>query len=816
MGLRPISTNTSSAASSATSGLPVNNPISIDGGSVVTSIPTTSSTNQLPIETALQTLSQNNNTLTYSQTVNAVTTLTNQVSFNKNPLDRYANYTYHIKWSLTNDIIGSTLSSASEYQNLIKVVIAESGVTTGFNITEFEMDNICAPGAQVQMMLHTTFSMTVHEPYGMSLVDRLYSASTNVLLVKNHLTNPQFIEIWFTGYNEDGTVATRSMSKSLYKLFRVNLTEFIADASSSGTIYHIKGIIANSYANADHIATPPNGITIGNTVQLTTIGDFFLQLQSAMNTQQKSLEYDSIGRTQYQFNVPPWMKTWKFSKTQTTNQRSASISLKNNDSGSPIIQISRGMDISTILYFVIGMTDEGQQFVSGDDQINGGSSASATTANSGLVNIIAIHSQVKIIGFDQITNDYIRQIIYSFEKYTTNRSLIDQVNVTNQQLLTNQLNRAISQLSSGRYQRHYQYIFTGNNLDILKFDLNFNFTFQATIPNQLGDNTYNNFTVPPQVDPNSVSNTILNKIRAAQARKNTAVTTLFSFTANRATPEQIASANAELNNANTELDLLKSQNAPETFQTLFSNDSSGTQAVTNALANSRVSITTGGTVTQLTPAEISRQQYYLESLDVVPYTSIPIPISFRVDPSPINQITNLGGDSKAINSNTSQGPGNLPKSRSLIGTVLNDITSNVFLTKLELEIRGDPFWLGLGNIEEDKIINSTISSASTNTNGAWFYSGDVGFLLSFRTGTPPNEDTGYVDFSNSSVPFAGLYVITNVKSKFQNGVFTQTLTALRDNLLNNLSVLATEYNRNLANNRAATQNLNDRSQGSAL
>ena len=109
--------------------------------------------------------------------------------------------------------------------------------------------------------------------------------------------------------------------------------------------------------------------------------------------------------------------------------------------------------------------------------------------------------------------------------------------------------------------------------------------------------------------------------------------------------------------------------------------------------------------------------------------------------------------------------------------------STPYFAEIDLEIRGDPYWIGLGNIEETRRIGDGNRPINHTTDGAWFYGGETGFFLTFRTGESPNEETGYVDFTNTSIAFTGLYNVTVVKSLFKNGQFTQTLKAIKDALL---------------------------------
>lgn len=722
-----------------------------------------------------------------------------------NVLDQYANYTYHIRWSLTDDISGSSVQNAKDFEQVRKVIIAESGATAGFNIVDFELTNICAPGPQTQTSLHTKFRMTLRELYGFSLIDKIYSIS-KTMGVKNHLTNSSFIEIWFTGYNEDGTIATPELQKSLYKLFRVIITKLDCDASSEGTKYTIEGIFDNMYANTDHIMISPS-LNIG---PVETVGDFFNQLETQLNIQQASLEYDFKQRVVYKFNVPDNMSSWKFSKDPKVSQRNNDL-IKvqgKNALGNPTISISRGMDMNTILYFVISLTDDGQQYVAGEkrspgSQASGNNSGYSLSANS-MANIILIHSKCQLIGFDYLTNDYVRKITYTFTNYPTARALVDQQNAMAALQASQQKDKKNVLAKSGRYNKRYEYIYTGKNLDVIRFDIKLNWFWQTPIPNQLGENTYSNWTAPPQLNNKGISVNILNKYRDARSRLAKAkaerenlkkrLSGLSQAEQDQWTQEQISVSDQAVKSA--EQEVASFGNSARTFQVLWDEQSPGQQALLGQSSNSDRLIRIGDrqlindqqVLNDLKNQQVwkstdnSRLKSYLEDVDSV-VVETPLPISFRPTNEPIN-LNSTGGGDGAQSENFSSGftPGNLPKGRSLVGTILNDVISSPYFAKIDLEIRGDPYWIGFGNVEEDAIMTSSSQIPSNTSQAAWFYNGDNGFYLTFRTGDSPNEETGFVEFSNSSIAFTGLYNVTLVISTFSNGQFRQTLSALRDNL----------------------------------
>jgi len=719
-----------------------------------------------------------------------------------NVLHQFSNYTYHIRWSLTDDIVGSSIRSAIEFQNTPKVVVAESGVTAGFNITDLEIENICAPTQRVQSMLHTKFKMTVKEPYGLSLIDRIYSLSRR-MGVRNHLTNSSFIEVWFTGYDETGNITTPDMKTGIYKLFRINVTKLESDTTSAGTEYNIEGMLDGMYANSDHVAMLPSGANISD-LNPPTVGEFFNQLQRIMNEQQLNLENDATRRVEYEFILPPTMRDWRFSTSPTADQRNTSISLRDPANfTNPSFTLSRGMDINTVLYFVVSMTEAGRQFVAGENRQPGqvsqarpGQSQASIRAN-GMANMFAIHSRSQIIGYDHLTNDYVRRVTYTISGYPTTRAIVDQQNVIASQQPPQQADRRNTLIKSGRYNKRYDYIFTGTNLDVIKLDIKLEWFWQASVPSQLGQNVYSNYTIGPQADPASVAFASANRYRQARASAQTARANISALNRNpQQNQAEITQETKRLEDA--EKILAEYGTDARRFQERWENQSPGEQMIRGLQVQVGNADIRGAAVQSFATRAVwdiasrNRQNLYLEDVKVADFYSTPLPVSMRPVSIPTNQSTTMAGSDQPEQAASRTGVGNLPRNRSLVSAVLNDVMSTPYFVEVNLEIRGDPYWLGLGNIEENSAVRQMVSaSAIPSPQSAFFYGGETGFFLIFRTGEPPSEETGYVEFNTTSAAFTGLYSAVEIRSIFKDGKFTQVIKAIRDPLLQSLTAQGT-------------------------
>jgi len=98
------------------------------------------------------------------------------------------------------------------------------------------------------------------------------------------------------------------------------------------------------------------------------------------------------------------------------------------------------------------------------------------------------------------------------------------------------------------------------------------------------------------------------------------------------------------------------------------------------------------------------------------------------------------------------------------------------LLTIELEIKGDPFWLGPTALEASKI---KLGDNTRLTRNAKYEDGENSFYFEYRTPTGVDDETGLVDINNSTV-IRGVYSVTEVTHKFEDGKFTQRLKAYRN------------------------------------
>jgi hypothetical protein len=700
-----------------------------------------------------------------------------QYNFKPNILDSTANYTYHIRWSMCTEQDSENLlknGKSSQFRNNTnKIIIAESGITAQYNITDFTIETGLPASPTTPQTTEVKGDMTIVEPYGLTLTDNLFVASRGIG-INNYLTsNAYFIDIWFKGYNEDGTPNTTL--DEVYICWAVHITKLDSTTTESGTTYKIEFILHNMYGNADHVNCLPSSFTIA----ASNIGQFLDQLGQVWTEQNASLYEDKKPRITYKFQAP-FARNWAFDKSPTTSQ--AQNSMTTGQGGIPQIQLGRGQDLVTILNFAISNTRDGQNFTIGEPSTGSSNSAgSASMKVNGMTNLIVVHTWSYHNGpFDPVCNDYPRTVIYTLLRYPTGRAIGNLQNAARTKQPGPQQQRQQALIGSGNYIKHYWWTYTGQNLDISKFELILNHMNQSGILNQLGYNTIGDFRVGPQLDNSSIGvaeENNLNPIK--QATVGSGSNTSTQLNQNVSLNGNPASTATSVNTATA------SQNATNVAAAAAKTGSDiASAAAAKAKSFGQNNVTANN---QATPVITLRKTSYLEDVGTSTFDPDPWVISGRATVTPITQNA-VSGDSSPTKTNASAGPNNIQVSRSLVASILEQCKEGS-LAQQKLEIRGDPYWLGFSNIDERTLIgDGSAPSPPNRDNSAWWFGGDIGYVFTMRTGTNYNESTGFMDLNNNTTMWNGYYKVVKLTSIFKAGVFTQQLDSMRDPLTNPTNV----------------------------
>lgn len=728
-----------------------------------------------PVDNGLSALANN---LANTQALNFTST--------PNALSAYVTYNYHIRWLMTTEAESYNVNEAApNSDSMNKIVIAESGVTAGFNIIELTTKvNTGASDKKRNLWTQQDYTMTVNEPLGLSLMDRLLAAGAQ-LGVKDQNKAPYFLEIWFNGYDEDGVIIA---PKQFYQIYRVLLHEINFATTAAGTVYTITfnddGVKGESDANS----TPPVGVKIS----ATYLGEFFDQFKLFWNTASANINNDKIARITYDIQYPKAWAKWPLKNPDVSKQTARATDM---DIGSTIdgnkttISIARGQSIENIVNYVVYLCQDVQKWITGQDAA--GSGSIATLKEHGLLRYVSIRSKDEITGWDTLTKSYTHKITYYLFPTESTKAYTDMETV--QSILSESTQAAKLQylIQNGRLKKRYDWIYTGLNTEVINFDFRLDNAWHIALPVYNQVNNYNQLTVGGVVDQNSVG---------YQATRGTQTTNQNATPANPLNPANSQQIGANLPSSiqiigdNTPVNPAPASNSAFS---VIKNDSSNTidlspgqRAATEALNKAVTTGTLGvNPIQTLTPSGQSRVTQYAEAITNTGFQQPqPLLVSGMFSPEP--SYTNAAQNADQNKIPVQNDPAGVKPGSGFVGAVLGNLFNGSTFTSINLSIRGDPWWLPLSNIKQNQLAEALVGNAAApnavadinqNSDISQFLAGDNLFLLQFRPGVKIDEATGLaVNDSNGQEYFTGLYTVQEVINTFSRGQFTQVLNANKD------------------------------------
>jgi hypothetical protein len=752
-----------------------------------------------------------------------------------NPLNKYDRYTYHLKLMMTTDADSSDPQIRS---NLINnkisqmVVIAESGVTTGFNIVDCEIKDVVGSGFRNRNSITTEINITLTEPYGLTLPDKLYLASQSFSPpVQDWKKIPLFLEVSFRYYDEDGVVVSKDKDKIGTKLYKLIIVDFGSTLTEVGSTYKINTVADGNLGFRDNYFIIPvtfkvatgGGVQKVNdsiTLQGDTVGAFFSTLGKNMtefyrNKRQGGGPTDNLSDSSsvmpiivYNFVVAPILANESINFQPTQNSRRLSFS---GGTGGEIT--IGGVSIGALVDDIMSSLKNDKFFFK--------------DTKAGFVRVPRIECRVKNIGWDFYSNDYVREFTYFIGIKESNRPVPSQqlgsAFQTDPSLQNYRMQELVSTVSKA-----YTYYYTGNNSEITSLNIEFNQMHLISLP------FLNGTTVPDSLIASTV------KTRFSEINKLNQ-----TYVANNAKIASINSQQDSLRISNTSATgLVSSSLASSAFgtQTRATPDASvdpldllstkATIQADNASIQAQIQALKSNGIAALGP-DISEFALYDIKLDSTLTTSDAASVATASaqnnqlaknlkfaeafnspqlstkDPSALTYVA----DPRDIVNNLARPPNTeTTPSRLLNSTIMAQLydRNGADLADIELEIRGDPYWFGLTNLERAEELeqylpggtsfsgpsNEGVSGAATNLllgqiasnplrkNTMNSYDNDANFIVVFRAGTPPSEDDGLMHLNKNVDFFNAVYTAIEVTHMFRDGKFLQRLHGIRENLVN--------------------------------
>ncbi len=765
----------------------------------------------------------NGTTTISNETTNALIQILNdETNYVPNILSSLRNPTYHFRLFMTTEhelllntqqTTSTTSADASNESDALqslyetldglpKATIAESGVTAGFCITDVEFTHACGPGWRNRNAMLTDMKITITEPLGTSLLEAMMDASM-ALGVNNFTKMWYYLELTFLAYNDDGSVNTSpigalNLPNGGRWVYQINITKNSVHMSESGCVYTLDCKFTGLTGFEDNT----NGKTPDNiTCSGTTIQEYLNNFATSLNKKWSDRYLGPI--VTFNFNVMPIQDdsrnpaTFKLQKTDFDSQRNMSLDANGNTFTS---QISAQTSIIDVVTFLYAYCEDAQKMMLDTDNASGledtSSDDSSTTGPTATYNnkeyrvpiVPLIECDAKITGYDPITGQYMKQITYtiwSYRSFSVNLSTSQYQNIKANPAVTGVIANEL--LKRGYLRKRYDYQFTGQNTEVLKCDLDYNYYFAAVLPKISGwRQDFLSTSTQKKYNPALANNGALSKQPNEISANATSTGSTTSSIQNQTTqPQQLTAAQLQnrlvgfqgkIDNL-TALTSDTTANDPTTGQPMTAQARAGYETLLQSYITARDGLDQ--------QAADLRTQYNKASTDARDALEAKgasnVFAEDAINGSIPLQMTYVQAHSSIDDGSGSTGQWH--RGASLVGSIFNQLYSPVSsaMLKIELEVRGDPYWIGYSYLERRATMSGQLPVTS-DTALPNFAEGDSTLALRFLFPSSIDPNTG-VPVIRASDAFNGMYRVLQVKNSFNQGEFKQTLTAQRLELL---------------------------------
>lgn len=678
-----------------------------------------------------------------------------------NPMGELFQPSYHFRFYLPPDI--GTADSEGK-----SVTIAETGLT-GMNIQDVNIESFIGPNIRTRNATATSLTIRIYEPLGNMLPDIMYQAAGR-MAIANYLKAPWMLELKLHGYDEQGNYQVIDGSPWKWKLI---MTDMQSQISESGTTHTITALPLMEVAlNNQYCMIPVAQVQKGNTV-----GEVLKNIVDGLNK-------DSAQR----YGGPPYFIEYAVEDVPYRSEHGASVARpfdhkvisdqpSKNDTRSAAdrntmqSQFAPGTDFPAMVdslmaasVSAVEQTRVSRSIEAGKDGLDKEEEVKNVTSV-----MHRVDTKVELLDYHPVFGDYMRKITYIVRPYDSLRLLTSMGRATNFDKDTDlHLRKAAYATKRNFLKKQYDYIFTGLNTEIEKFDIVVNFRWAVMVPRLKGFNLYGNMTVPAEVaDENQWAqqesanmNERANQIRELDSQLTTQTPKPDPNDPDAADKATFAdgSTRAQLT---AKLEELKAAN--QTSRDKLTEISNKRIDESKARRSEVLKGASNGEVIEDEVAAMVRggDAQLNDSLSSLPIT--------------IHQ----DGDNPAIEASTGTSAQN-NNGKSIYGSLLNQLYGSFDgnLQNISLDIKGDPYWLGPG-VDQDVILEESTDTKPVFMNGehmfAFRFKLPLGQGEDGRVVIPTDEDA----LKGNTNIFTGFYAAIRVIHKFSGGSFKQTLEATR-------------------------------------
>lgn len=351
-------------------------------------------------------------------------------------------------------------------------------------------------------------NMELVEPAGITLIEKVKAAAANNGFI-DHLDAPYMLTIEFKGFDESGS-DMQSDSNFTKRVIPIKLVTMDIDVNQAGSVYKIKAIPYNEFGLVNNFMYPRTSGTLTSSGLVTTFKDAVADLQRILNEQNKDEQTKGLNvfPDQYNISISEDLNPEAELSYEVLHQAGMTQRKEISATGEPdaftmdYIRFSSGVNLLKLLEDLMKTHPDfgSKSFTEWEEKIAKAESATIGDPNSGLTTHF---KYFRIRTGVELTTDFdsVRQ---------TNAKII---NIVVEPHYINAYNLAVAGVhQDNKYKQYvakeYNYIFTGDNVDILDLDINYKVAyFQSRLKSLEGTTGFDVDKEAPKRSISSPTNT---------------------------------------------------------------------------------------------------------------------------------------------------------------------------------------------------------------------------------------------------------------------------------------------------------------------
>ena len=639
------------------------------------------------------------------------------MTFVQNQLNNYETYTYNIALYMVHP--GRVHELEKNIRRGNSVLIADNSqenpnTESQLNITRMEQALVTGY-SETRSTISSQFEIEITEPNGGGALMPLLSESAKKLGIPDYLRAHYILEIRFIGRDSNGSI--KKHSPEFY--YPVSLVSVNFELKSEGTIYFAKAIevFVEGYMYLSGVQKDQI------TVEAKTVGKFIEELERKINlSSMNALDVDEnrLYKNTYKFEFTKRTEEWKkwiFQQLTGDELKKLGDNIIINEEGERKLQIviNNGSSIPEIIGMMLRLTEEYKKIPThnGSFMREDGSDKLSTKSLDILPVFFRIYPKIRFLKYDVLSGDYEKEITYIIDSYIVSNEVIDGKSYRSITDVGSQKKRIQNYRDLGLLRKRYDYLYTGKNTEVLNLDTKFDYVYFRSTPyggGKLG-NSDNETSVVGKDEKVTI-----NRLRDAKKKHAQLVR------------QQRSSAQPS-------------------------------QGLENSPESARI-------------AELNRQnleeRVHDSSLNIQRLLN-------NYNPSENNVANQIRfGSEIQSDSNVYGAESDLSGGVVNFGSVQHNLHNTGDLLTIEMQIRGDPYWLG-----KPRQFNSSDFQERSSDDVADFIRGNNLFFLNINFPVGKEDSTGRRKPS-PNYKLSGLFAVVHVISNYQEGQFTQHLKAFLD------------------------------------